>query len=299
MMDRLTAMRSFVQVADCASFTQAAEQLNLSRLQVSRHVNELEQWLNLRLLHRTTRSVSLTLEGEETLSYCQGILSDVAQMQTRAQQHNTELVGSIRLASPIGLGQHKLFDAVDEFIALHPNVKFQFVLADSLAAMVGERVDIALRFTHQPDDSLIARRLMKIDNVICAAPEYLAHHTPITDIADVGHHNCLLHSSQSQWHWLIDNQQLQLNVSGNLQANDMGVLIKAALLAKGLVCLPADLANPYLANGQLVEVLPQYVCPGKPLWAVYLSRSYQLLHVRAFIDFIAHKWQQDITKWQP
>lgn len=298
-MDRLTAMRSFVQVADCASFTQAAEQLNLSRLQVSRHVKELEQWLNLRLLHRTTRSVSLTLEGEETLSYCQGILSDVAQMQTRAQQHNTELVGTIRLASPIGLGQHKLFDVVDEFIALHPNVKFQFVLADSLAALVGERVDIALRYTHQPDDSLIARRLMQIDSVICAAPEYLSRHQPINDIADISRHNCLVHSSQSQWQWIVDSQHQQLNVSGNLQANDMGVLIKAALLAKGLVCLPADLANPYLASGLLVEVLPQYVSPGKPLWAVYLSRSYQLLHVRAFIDFIAHQWQQDITKWQP
>ncbi|ABE56172.1 transcriptional regulator [Shewanella denitrificans OS217] len=297
-MDRLTAMRSFVEVADCASFTQAAEQLNLSRLQVSRHVKELEQWLNLRLLHRTTRSVSLTLEGEETLSYCQEILSGVAQMQSRAQQHNTKLVGTIRLASPIGLGQHKLFDVVNEFIALHPNVKFQFVLADSLAAMVGERVDIALRYTHQPDDNLIARRLMQIDSVICAAPEYLEHHEPIINIADIGRHNCLVHTSQSQWHWLIDNQHQQLNVGGNLQANDMGVLIKAALLAKGLVCLPADLANPYLADGQLIEVLPQYVSPGKPLWAVYLSRSYQLLHVRAFIDFIAQKWQQDITKWQ-
>ncbi|NMH65451.1 LysR family transcriptional regulator [Shewanella salipaludis] len=297
-MEKITAIRSFVEVANCGSFTRAADNLALSRLQVSRHVKEIEHWLSQRLLHRTTRSVSLTLQGEEALQYCQRILAEVAAMESRAHSHNTELVGTIRIATPIGLGQHSLYEVVDAFIQLHSKVKIQLLMSDSFVQLVGERVDVALRFTEQPDDSLIARRLMAIDNVLCAAPAYLARVPDIATPEDLLAHNCLLHSSQPGWLLLKGQQHKQLRLSGNLQANDMGVLVGAALRGRGIVCLPADLANPYLADGRLVEVLPEYTAPGKSLWAVYLSRSYQQSLVRAFIDFIAGKWQQDIRKWR-
>lgn len=297
-MDKISAMRSFVEVASCGSFTQAAEQLGLSRLQVSRHIKDIEQWLALRLLHRTTRQVSLTLQGEETLHYCQRILSEVAAMESRANSHNTELVGSIRIASPIGLGQQKLYDVVEAFCRLHPQVNIQLLLSDNLSQLVNDRVDIALRYTHQPDDSLIARRLMHIDNVICASPDYLAQHAAIWAPNDLLQHNCLRHSSQQRWEVIADSQSHQLDVKGNLQANDMGVLINAALRGNGIVCLPTDLANHYLSRAELIEVLPNTTAPGKTLWAVYLSRSYQQTVVRAFIDFTSNAWQQDIKKWQ-
>ncbi|MGX9461191.1 LysR family transcriptional regulator [Shewanella sp. A14] len=298
-MDKISAMRSFVEVASCNSFTQAAEQLGLSRLQVSRHIKELEQWLALRLLHRTTRQVSLTLQGEETLNYCQRILSEVTAMESRAHSHNSELVGSIRIASPIGLGQHKLYDVVDAFCQLHPNVNIQLVLSDNVSQLVNDRVDIALRYTHQPDESLIARRLIHIDNVLCAAPAYLAQAATIKEPADLLQHNCLHHSSHSRWDLVSGDQHYQIDIKGNLQANDMIVLINAACRGNGIVCLPTDLANHYLESGELVEVLPHITAPGKTLWAVYLSRSYQQTVVRAFIDFTAATWQQDIKKWQP
>ncbi|MDD8059018.1 LysR family transcriptional regulator [Shewanella metallivivens] len=297
-MDKISAMRSFVEVASCGSFTQAAEQLGLSRLQVSRHIKDLEQWLALRLLHRTTRQVSLTLQGEETLHYCQRILSEVAAMESRANSHNTELVGSIRIASPIGLGQQKLYDVVEAFCRLHPQVNIQLLLSDNLSQLVNDRVDIALRYTHQPDDSLIARRLMHIDNVICASPDYLAQHGAILAPHDLLQHNCLRHSSQQHWEVIANSQSHLLDVKGNLQANDMGVLINAALRGNGVVCLPTDLANNYLEQGELIDVLPHTSTPGKTLWAVYLSRSYQQNVVRAFIDFTANAWQDDIDKWQ-
>lgn len=297
-MDKVSAIKSFVEVASCQSFTQAAEQLGLSRLQVSRHIKEVEQWLNLRLLHRTTRRVSLTLQGEEAFHYCQRILSEVAAMETRAHSHNTELVGRIRVASPVGLAQHTLFDVVDDFLSLHPNVEIQLVMSDTFAKLVDERVDVALRYTNQPDENLIARRLMHIDNIICASPEYLANATNISSTDDLLKHPCMRHSSQSEWEINYAGITQKLAVKGPLQANDMTVLIKSALKGRGIVCLPADLANDYLATGQLIEVLPPHTAPGKTLWAVYLSRSYQQTLVRAFIDYVASQWQDDITKWR-
>ncbi|RPA63225.1 LysR family transcriptional regulator [Shewanella frigidimarina] len=297
-MDKISAMRSFVEVASCGSFTQAAEQLGLSRLQVSRHIKEVEQWLALRLLHRTTRRVSLTLQGEEALNYCQRILSEVTAMESRAISHNNELVGTIRIASPIGLGQQKLYDVVEAFCQQNPQVNIQLLLSDNVSQLVNDRVDIALRYTHQPDESLIARRLMHIDSVICASPDYLAKHSTILSASDLLQHNCLRHSSQPRWEIIDESRTCLLDVSGNLQANDMGVLINAALRGNGILCLPTDLANHYLEQGELLEVLPNITAPGKTLWAVYLSRSYQQTVVRAFIDFTANAWQQDIKKWQ-
>ncbi|GGN09745.1 LysR family transcriptional regulator [Shewanella putrefaciens] len=298
-MDKIAAIRSFVEVANCGSFTKAAQHLDLSRLQVSRHIQEIEQWLNLRLLHRTTRSVSLTLQGEETLQYCQRLLSEVAAMESRAHSHNTELVGSIRIATPIGLGQHSLFDVVDRFIKLHPKVNIQLAMSDSFAQLVDERVDVALRYTEQPDENLIARRLMMIDAVVCAAPTYLANTSPLNEPIDLLAHNCLVHTAQHSWHFLKEKQSEVIKVTGNLKANDMGVLVSAALRGHGIVRLPCDLANQYLASGQLQEVLPDFTAPGQTLWAVYLSRSYQQMLVRAFIDFTAQQWQLDIKKWTP
>lgn len=293
-MDKITAIQSFVEVARCGSFTKAADNLQLGRLQVTRHVQDIEQWLSLRLFHRTTRKVSLTNQGEEALAYCTQILSTVSDLQSRAHSHNNELVGTIRIAAPIGLGQNLLFDAIEEFVAIHSSTQFQLVLSDSLSQLVDERVDIALRYTHQPDEQLIARKLMFINTVICASPNYLAGKGNITTPQDLLQHNCLLHSGSSTWHILGENSDEKISVKGNIIANDMAVVRKAAIRGMGIANLPCDLAQEYLTTKQLVKVLPNYATSGNHLWAVYLSRNYQQNLVRAFIDFLAQRWQHDI-----
>ncbi|MFY8325318.1 LysR family transcriptional regulator [Pseudoalteromonas sp. ZZD1] len=293
-MDKIIAIQSFVEVARCGSFTKAADNLELSRLQVTRHVQDIEQWLSLRLFHRTTRQVSLTNQGEEALAYCKKILSTVSDLQSRAHSHNNELVGTIRVAAPIGIGQNMLFDAIEEFVAMHPSTQFQLVLSDSLSQLVDERVDIALRYTHQPNEQLIARKLMFINTVMCASPEYLKSKGDITTPQDLLQHNCLLHTGSATWHILGENSDEKISVKGNISANDMSVLCKAAIKGIGVVNLPCDLAQEYLKTAQLIKVLPNYSTPGSHLWAVYLSRNYQQSLVRAFIDFLAQRWQHDI-----
>ncbi|MGL4828912.1 MAG: LysR family transcriptional regulator [Vibrio sp.] len=293
-MDRLTAMRSFVEVANTASFTQAADNLNLSRLQVSRHVQDIEDWLKQRLLHRTTRRVSLTAAGEEALQRCEQILNQTMELEMRALEQSGSLHGSIRVSAPIGLTQNMLLDAVQAFTDLHPKVHFDLLASDRFTQLVDERVDIALRFTQQPDENLIARHLLEVGVVVCATADYLAKHPPIHTPHDLTEHNCLVHVSANKWDFVRDNEPFSVMVNGNVRANDMGTLCRVALNHKGIIRLPCDLANPLLQSGQLQALLPEYHLPSSSIWAVYLSRSYQTPLVRQFIDFLADRWQQDL-----
>jgi DNA-binding transcriptional LysR family regulator len=295
-MDRITSLQSFMEVARCSSFTKAADNIGLSRLQVTRHVQDIEQWLDLRLFHRTTRKVSLTIQGEEALGFAKQILSSVSDLESRAHSHNHELVGTIRVATPIGLGQNMLFDAVQAFVAIHPKTHIQMVLSDGLSQLVDERVDIALRYVDQPHQQLIARRLMHIDSVLCASPDYITKHAKLNQPDDLLAHNCLVHSSSHQWRVMSATSDEQVTVTGNIQANEMGVILKAALRGVGIANLPCDLANQYLQRNELCQVLPDYYAPGSNLWAVYLSRDHQQNVVRAFIDFLAERWQADIER---
>ena len=162
-MDRLVAIRSFVEVANAKSFTKAAESLDISRLQVSRHVQEVENWLQQRLLHRTTRKVSLTHAGEQAFVRCQRILDEAAALELDSMCGKDALVGTIRVAAPIGFAQNLLIDRVQNFVSLHPKVVIDILASDQNSELVDERVDVALRFTDKPADNLIARRLMAID----------------------------------------------------------------------------------------------------------------------------------------
>ncbi len=294
-MDKFESLRSFIEVANTGSFTQAAQQLDLSRVKVTRHVKELEDWLNVRLLHRTTRSVSLTSPGHDVMQHCERILNEVAGLESLARSHNEELVGEIRIATPIGLGQHLLYKVVEAFTALHPKVQVQLLMSDTQAHLVDERIDVALRFTHQPDEAFIARRLMSIERVLCCSDQYLKKHGNIESVQQLVDHNCLMHLSNKQWPFMVNQQNITVPVSGSIRANDLGVLMQAAINGVGIVYLPCDLANPHLASGALTQLLPHHPQPSTPLWAIYLSRSYQRPAVRGFIDFLASQWQDDIV----
>ena len=292
-MDRISAIRSFVEVARAGSFTRAAETLNLSRLQVSRHVREVEKWLEQRLLHRTTRKVSLTDAGAEALERCEQILLQIAELESSARERARSLVGVIRVSSPIGFAQNLLLDAVEQFTGRHPRVRIEIEASDRVSGLVDERLDIALRFVKQPDENLLGRQLIQIDTVICASPEYLQGQPSIHTPSDLTGHNCLVHLNHDRWSFIRDNYTETVRVSGTIKASDMGIIRLATLHHQGVSKLPCDLANPLLKEGKLVRLLPDYHLPGSALWAVYLSRSYQTPLVRAFIDHLAETWQQD------
>ena len=206
-MDRLVAIRSFVEVANAKSFTKAAESLDISRLQVSRHVQEVENWLQQRLLHRTTRKVSLTHAGEQAFVRCQRILDEAAALELDSMSAKEALAGTIRVASPIGFAQNLLIDRVQNFVSLHPKVVIDILASDQNSELVDERVDVALRFTDKPADNLIARRLMAIDTAICASRDYLSEFGEPKHAEELVDHNCLTHLNVKNWlfvkSWLL------------------------------------------------------------------------------------------------
>lgn len=295
-MDKITLIRTYVEVATHRSFTQAAEQLDTSRLQVTRHVQQMEAWLKQRLLNRTTRKVSLTPAGEEALIFCQKILNETIAMELNAEAQQRTFKGKIRIASPIGLAQNLLIEVIDEFTELHPEVTLDVVASDSYSELVNERVDLALRYTEQPEDHLIARRLMNIESVLLASPEYIARHGLPKSPSDLSEHNCLVHFSNPEWTFSKDNRVERHVPESNVQANALEMLITLAERGKGIVWSPCDLANPKITEGRLIPILTDYQTHKSPLWAVYLSRSYQTPRVRGLIDFIAAKWTTDICR---
>jgi len=298
-MDRLTAIKSFIEVASLQSFTQAAEQLGLSRLQVSRHVQEVEAWLEQRLLHRTTRKVSLTPQGQESLIFCQRILNEVSALELSVYSKNEYLTGTIRIAAPIGFSNNLLLTAVEKFSKVHPKLCIDILASDDNNELVEDRVDIALRFTDNPDESLIVRPLMQLESVLCASPDYLAAQgTPVspTDLVD---HNCFIHLNQNEWSFIDAQQVKKVSVSGNLKANSLDLLINSAVRGNGIVRAPCDLANPLIAQGRLTAILTPYTHWRYRMWAVYLSRSYQSVNVRSFIDFLVEEFSDDIVLATP
>ncbi|WP_099608454.1 LysR family transcriptional regulator [Vibrio coralliilyticus] len=295
-MDRLIAIRSFVEVANAKSFTKAAESLDISRLQVSRHVQEVENWLQQRLLHRTTRKVSLTHAGEQAFVRCQRILDEAAALELDSMCGKDALVGTIRVAAPIGFAQNLLIDRVQNFVSLHPKVVIDILASDQNSELVDERVDVALRFTDKPADNLIARRLMAIDTAICASRDYLNEFGEPKHAEELADHNCLTHLNAKNWLFVRDNKTVDVAVSGNVRANDLSTLVRVAVNGKGVIRLPCDLANPLIEKGELISILNDYHYPSYALWAVYLSRSYQQPIVRQFIDYLIECWQEDIKR---
>lgn len=294
-MDKIENIRSFVEVASCGSFTRAAQRLDLPKVKLTRQIQELESWLKLRLFNRTTRKVSLTSPGEALLADCERILAQVSALQLKAQSHQTELSGHIRIATPIGLGQSMLFELIQGFVRIHPKVKVHLQLSDKNAQLVDENIDIALRYSEQLDDNLIAKRLIKVDSQICASPDYISRFGQPDVPEQLLQHNCLIHLEHKVWRFTQGKEINQVQVDGNLSANDVGVLLKACISGQGIANLPLDLAAEAISRGELVPLLTEFYYSRASLWAVYLSRSYQRPLVRTFIDYAASQWQQDIV----
>lgn len=288
-MDKLSAIKVFVEVAKYQSFTLAAEHLGLSRLQASRQIHVLEDWLKQRLFHRTTRQVSLTPAGQEALKHFDQILLHVDRLELQAQELSSELSGTIRIATPIGFANNTLLKIVTAFTKLHPRVTIDLLAKDNFSDLVEDQVDVALRFTIQPDDTLIARRLVDLHSIVCASPDYLTRHGRPAHPKQLTQHNCFVHLDMANWSFQEKQDAFVVKVSGTIKANSMEVLINAAVDGHGIVYAPSDLATPLIESGKLVNIFDAYSHRSFALWAVYLSRSYQSPRVRSFIDFLADK----------
>lgn len=300
-MDRLTAMRVFVDITASGSFTASAERLDMSRAMVTRHIAELEQWLGARLLQRTTRSVTLTDAGEQALRRCQQMLQLMEDTENEVAPPDGILRGQLRLTCSMSFGHAHLAAAISDFLALHPQLKIDLNAGDAALNLVEARIDLAIRISSEPDPSLIARPLAACDSVLVASPGYLQRQGWPQHPDELRTHDCLGYANfgRSSWHFSRQEHQLTVNVATRFTANEATVLLHAALADGGIALQPRYLAAPYLASGQLLTVLPDWQVPQMTIYALYTSRRHQSAAVRALLDFLLARFAEPAWQYPP
>lgn len=298
-MDQLSAIRAFVEIADQGSLTRAAESLDLSRAMVSRHLESLERWLGARLLHRTTRRVSLSAAGEEALPRLRQMLELAADLQAVSGARRAEPVGKLRITTSLSFAMACLTQAIVEFQRLHPRITVDLMTVDRAVDLVAERIDLAVRITNRLDDGVVARRLAGCRSVLCAAPAYLSLHGQPKQAADLAHHACITHAfgSRAEYRLTHAGRLVEQAVSGPLSGNETAVVRQAALAGAGIAMLPTYFVGDDLLRGTLVRVLPDHEPEALGIHAIYLSRQHQPLPLKLLIDFLADRFGGDTAPW--
>lgn len=291
-MNTLEAMQVFVRVAEQASFTRAAESLGLLKATVSVAVQQLEGSLGTRLLHRTTRKVQMTLDGQLYYERCKELLSDLDNLQSMFQQSGQTLRGRLRVDMPGGLARLYLIPRLPEFLAAHPQVEFELSTTDRLVDPIQEGFDCVLRVGAPRDPQLIARPLGRLTFINCASPDYLRRRgTPETlgDLAkhDLIHYVTTLGTKSMGFEYPDGGEYRCLPMSGPIVVNSSDAYNAACLAGLGLTQAPVIGVREQLARGELVEVLPQYRPEPMSVSLLYAHRRNLPRRVRVFMDWVA------------
>ncbi|MBB4041844.1 DNA-binding transcriptional LysR family regulator [Microvirga flocculans] len=294
MLDRVTSMQVFVRVAGLGSFSAAARALHLSQTMVTKHVAALEERLGVKLLHRSTRKLTLTEGGRNYLAACERILAEIEEAEASASLERIEPRGVLRLNVPLTFGFRHIAPAIPEFTRLHPAVSFDLGLADRYVDLIEEGWDLAIRIGRLKDSSLVARRLAPCRTVVCAAPSYLKEHGIPQTLDDLARHNCLgytLPSAIGANRWTFGPEgEIVVPVQGNLRANNGDALLAAAAAGQGLIYQPTFIVGDSLRDGSLVPVLGGYPTYQPGIHAVLPSARQAPAKVRAFIAFLAARF---------
>ena len=288
-MDRLTAMRVFVEVATSGSFSATADRLEMSRAMVTRYVGEMEQWLQARLLQRTTRSVTLTDAGELALRRCQQMLALTQDLEEEtATTTEGELRGQLRITCSVSFAYAQMGAAIADFLAQHPQLKIDLDASEGSLNLVERRIDLAIRISAEPDPLLIGRPLARCDSALVASPAYLAANGTPQEPADLTRHRCLSYANfgKSVWQLTRGDEVARVGVTSPFSANEATTLMRAALAGGGIALQPTYLVNPYLHSGELQAVLPAWSLPVMTIHALYTSRRHLSPAVRALLDFL-------------
>jgi DNA-binding transcriptional LysR family regulator len=288
-MDKFQEMRAFVTVVDTGSFVRAADALNLSKTAVSRLVGELESRLHTRLLHRTTRRLALTQEGEVFHERCKQLLDGLEEAEAELTAHSGDAIGQLRVNVPVTFGLMHLAPLWPAFMALHPKVVLDITLADRLVDLIDEGYDLVVRIARLEVSSLVSRQLTSTRLILCASPEYLRRHGAPENPSDIAHHAVISYTLMAmgeQWEFEGPQGPVRVTVVPRMRTNSGDTCCAAAVQHKGIVLQPSFLVGAHLTSGTLVEVLPQYRSIELGVYAVYPTRKHLTPKVRALIDFL-------------
>lgn len=290
-MDRLMNMRAFVRVVEAGSFTIAAQRLDTSTGAVSRAISDLEAHLQIRLLNRSTRRLSVTEAGQRYLIRCRQILEDLDRAEAEAKDTRDRPSGILRMHSYASVGQHYVLPAISLYRKLHPQVTVELTLLQRTPDLFEGTCDVAIiAATALPDSDLVSLHLGSTFNVLCASREYIEVNGVPEMPSDLLNHSCLiLQTPTFPTHtWTLEGRLGKeiLDVSGPVQTNIAESLLVAAREGMGIATIPIYAAIDDLKSGQLIRILPDYVLQKMSIYAIYASRQYIDAKIRTWIDFI-------------
>lgn len=295
------ALPVFTTLIAQGSFSKAADHLGISKSAVSKRISALEQQLGVKLLHRSTRSFSLTEAGQLYYQHAVEAVSSANRAESLAMAMQDKPSGLLKVSAPWSIGRRYLARIFPQFLKAYPDIELVVSLTDTTASPIADGVDVALQAGTLSDSNLIARRLMTMKSVLCAAPEYLKNAgTPECPTELIGH-NCIIsshHSTQGEWTFINEGEEEKIKVSGNYQVNNSEALHEAILQGIGIGRLPAYVACNDIAENRLERVLPTYQLPHKDLYAVYPNRQFLPLKVKVFVDFLTERLSVDQLTWQ-
>jgi DNA-binding transcriptional LysR family regulator len=288
-MDKFQEMLTFSAVVDAGSFVGGANTLDMSKAAVSRYVGDLESRLGVRLLHRTTRKLSLTEEGEVFYARCKELLSNISDAELEITSRTAEAVGLLRVSAPVTFGILHLANLWGEFSSKHPKVSLDITLSDRVVDIIEDGFDVAIRIGQLSNSTLISKKLASTKMVVCASPLYIKRNGKITHPADLTKHSVLAYtywSMRDEWTFEGPKGEVTVKTVPRLKANNGDTNLAGALMHQGVVLQPTFLVGKYLKTGELIELIPEYKSIELGIYAIYPTRKLVSPKVRLLIDFL-------------
>ncbi|MBB5189154.1 DNA-binding transcriptional LysR family regulator [Zhongshania antarctica] len=276
----------FVYVAEYESFTRAAKEMAISTAQVSRQVSALEKRLNIKLLYRTTRNVSLTEEGRVFYQHCRGVLDSLDAAEQAVSNLNSTPQGRIKLTVPVTYGEQQLLPLVNDFMMQYSDIEVTAFLSNQKVDLVEGGYDLAVRIGKLSNSTLMAKKLSKRTNFVCASPTYVEKYGIPHSLTELSKHNCLL-GTPDYWHFKEATKERNIRVTGKVRYNSGYSLLDAALKGLGIVQLPDYYVQKHLEAGELVTLLDNYREPEEGIWAVYPQNRHLSPKIRLLVDYLA------------
>ena len=298
-MEHFSALPIFVTVVECGSFSLASQKLGLSKSAVSKRITLLEQSLGIQLLHRTTRSLSLTEAGARYFDYVRPAVKLAEEGLDAISELQQAPQGNLHIAVPMVFGRLHIAPLIPEFLRRYPKIQLQMQMDDKTTDLIAAGFDLAIRIGELPDSSLIARKIAPCLSVICASPEYIARHSAPQTPQQLSQHNCLFYSyfrDGVEWTFLNPQGSTRIQPNGNYQVNNSDAIHQATLDGLGIANLPRFMVEADLHAGRLQALLADHPLPEHGIYAVYPQRKYLPTKVSVLIEFLMEQLAERLGK---
>ena len=292
-MDEFQTNLVFLQVVDCGNFSAASNKLNLSVSTVARQISGLEDRLGVKLLHRSTRALSLTEAGVLYSDRIRELMREIEAIKHEVLGFQKDVKGLLRVHLRSSIGTQVIVPAIPEFLREHPDLKIEVTLTDEFANLVAEGIDVAVWLGKLENSSLIARKLNSGNRIICCSPAYASTNGLPKIPEDLSKHNCIVFRAKNYdnlWRLKFDEKSTVVKVSGNIQSESSAVLLMSVMNGVGLAMLQEAMVLRAITSGALINVFPGYEVSSTDstvaLYAVYSGRKKTSAKTRAFVDFL-------------